>query len=336
MKVRFRLAAAVALLSGAAAGQTTLTLDQAIQIALQKNHSLLAARTTILQNQAQEVTANLRPNPSVFTDWEYLPLMNPGGSFLEYLKNNTEGDIGLSYLFERGKKRQHRLQAARDATAVTRYQVADNERTLTFQVAQLFINVQLAKSTLELAQQDLKSYQNTIDISNRQFQAGGISEGDALKIRLQLLQFQQDVEQAELARLQALSDLRELLGYDSVPPDYDVAGEFEYHPLALTLAELQAKALDNRPDLRAAVLGVTAASSQHELAKANGKVDVTGSLNYSHVNGISALTFSFNVPLPILRPQRRRDRPHPLRHDPGRPSDRCAKPSASATCADER
>ena len=71
----------------------------------------------------------------------------------------------MSYLFERGKKRQHRLQAAKDATAVTRSQVADNERGLTFQVAQLFINVQLAQSTLDLAQQDLKSYQYTVDIS---------------------------------------------------------------------------------------------------------------------------------------------------------------------------
>ena len=54
-------------------------------------------------------------------------------------------------------------------------------------------------------------------------------------------------------------------------------GIFDYQPLPLTLADLQAKALENRPDLRAAVQGVTAAGSQHELAKANGKVDVTGS-----------------------------------------------------------
>ena len=46
--------------------------------------------------------------------------------------------------------------------------------------------------------------------------------------------------------------------------------------------------------------GITAAGSQHELAKANGKVDVTGSGNYSHVNGISAFTFSVSVPIPIF------------------------------------
>ena len=114
----------------------------------------------------------MRPNPTFFADWEYLPLSSPPGiSFLDYLHDSTEGDIGLSYLFERGQKRQHRLEAAKDATAVTRSQVADNERTLAFQVAQLFVNAQLAESTLELARQDLKSFQDTVNISERQYES---------------------------------------------------------------------------------------------------------------------------------------------------------------------
>jgi cobalt-zinc-cadmium efflux system outer membrane protein len=278
----------------------TVTLDQAIQMALQHNHSLLAARTTVQQSEAQEVTANLRPNPTLSTDWEYLPLVHPSSDLADYLHDSTEGDIGMSYLFERGKKRQHRLKAAKDATAVTRFQVRDNERNLSFQVAQLFINVQLAESTLDLAQQDLKSFASTVDISEKKYKAGGISENDFLKIELELLQFQQDVKQAQLARAQALSDLRQLLGYESVSAGYEVAGLFDYQALALTLDDLQKKALDNRPDLTAATLGVTAADSQHELARANGKVDVTASSNYSHVNAISAISFSVSVPLPIF------------------------------------
>src|SRR5580692_3747166 len=142
-------------------GPVKITLDDAIQLALKHNHNLLAAQTTIEQDQELEKQANLRPNPALFADWEYLPLSSSGQN-ISYLNNSTEGDIGLSYLFERGKKRQHRLQAAKDATAVTRSQVADNERGLTFQVASLFVNVQLAQSTLELAQQDLKTFQKTV------------------------------------------------------------------------------------------------------------------------------------------------------------------------------
>lgn len=278
-----------------------ITLDQAIQLALQNNHSLLANRTNIPQNLAQEVTANLRPNPTLFTDWEYLPITGvPTVGLGNYLHDSTEGDVGLSYLFERGKKRQHRLQAAKDTTAVSRSQVSDNERTLTFGVAQLFYNVQLAESTLDLANQDLKSFQSTVDISERQYKIGGISQNDYLQIKLQLAQFQTNVEQAVLARNQALADLRQQLGYESVPAEYDVAGAFEYAPLTVKLEDLQTKAVMNRPDLRAAQLGITAANSQYELAKANGKQDVTFSGNYSHVNGLSAVTFSVSIPLPVF------------------------------------
>ena len=278
-------------------------------MALQHNHNQLALITTIQQSQAEEITQGLRPNPTLFADWEYLPLGSPshqnpdvysGVSTPDYLKNNTEGDIGLSYLIERGGKRHDRLQAQKDITAQTRSLVADNGRGLTFQVATLFYNAQLAESTLELAEKDVKSFQQTVDISEHQYKAGGLSENDYLMIKLQLLQFESDVEQAQLARVQALSDLRQLLGYESVSADYDVVSSFEYQPVKANLDDLQLKALQNRPDLRAAQQGVTAANSQFVLQKAIGKPDVTVQANYSHVNAINAATFYGSIPLPIF------------------------------------
>jgi cobalt-zinc-cadmium efflux system outer membrane protein len=292
----------------ATSGPVRITLDDAIQMAIKHNHFLIAMRTTIQQSEAEEITQGLRPNPNLFVDWEYLPLGSPswqnpdlyaGTSVPSYLKNNTEGDIGLSYLIERGGKRLDRLQAQKDITAQTRSQVADNERGLTFQVATLFYNAQLAESTLDLAKQDLKSFQSTVDISEHQFQVGGLSENNYLMIKLQLLQFESDEEQAQLSRAQALSDLRQLLGYESVSADYDVAGDFEYQQVKVNLGDLQMKAIQNRPDLRAAQQGVTAADSQYQLQKANGKQDVTVNANYSHVNGINAVTLYGSIPLAI-------------------------------------
>jgi len=294
---------------GQATGPTRITIDEAIQMALQHNHNMLAIMTTIQQAEAEETTANLRPNPTLFADWEYLPLGSPakqnpglysGQSTNDYLKNNTEGDIGLSYLIERGKKRQHRLQAAKDITAQTRSLVADNERGLTFNVASLFVNAQLAESTIELAERDLKSFQQTVDLSELRYRKGAISEDDYLKIKLQLLQFETDYQQAELAKVQALSDLRQLLGYESVSADYDVDGPFDYQPLKGNLEDFQLKASQNRPDLRAAQQGVTAAKSQYELERVIGKQDVTVQGNYSHVNGINAANFLGSIPLPIF------------------------------------
>jgi outer membrane protein, heavy metal efflux system len=295
----------VVLLANSASSQTPKTavrisLDEAVQMAIQHNHVLIAARNTIQQAQAEEITANLRPNPTLTVDWEYLPFFTPSSFTGDYLHDSTEADFGASYLFERGHKRQRRLQAAKDITAVTRSQVADNERQLTFQVATLFFAAQLAESTLDLAQQDLKSFQQTVDVSEHQFKVGGISENDYLKIQLQLLQYQGDLEQALVAREQSLSDLRQLLGYESVSADYDVESSFNYQPMKLGLEDLQLKALQDRPDLRAAQQGVTAAGSQYALEKANGKQDVIGSFNYSHVNAINTGTVLVSVPLPFF------------------------------------
>jgi outer membrane protein, heavy metal efflux system len=281
-------------------GSVTIALDDAIQMALRHNHNLLAARTTIQQNEAEEITANLRPNPVLLGDAQFLPVFQPSQFSSDYLDNTAQFDLGVSYLFERGKKRQHRLQAAKDLTAVTRSQVTDNERSLGFSVASQFINVELAESTLELAMQDLKSFQNTVDIGEARYKAGDIGQSDLLKIKLQMLQFQTDVSAAQLARVQGLSDLRQLLGYESIAPDYDVAGAFEYQPIKGNLEDFQAKALLSRPDLQAAQQEVTAATSQHELQKAIGKRDVTGQINYTHISSLNTVSLFGQIQMPIF------------------------------------
>jgi cobalt-zinc-cadmium efflux system outer membrane protein len=279
---------------------THISLDEAIRLALQHNHALLAARSTILQNQAQEITANLRPNPTLSFDSLFFPLFNPSEFSANYIDNVAQFDVGIGYLFERGKKRQHRLQAAKDATAVTRAQVTDNERQLTFNLSQQFIAVLLAQSTLDLAQQDYDSFQKTVDISESRYKAGDMSEGDLLKIKLQLLQFQSDVFAAKLSKVQALAALRQFLGFESVPDNYDVEGSLDYTPVHGGIDDLKALALRTRPDLQAAHLGVTAAHSQESLAEANGKRDVNVTFDYTHTGGINSGAFFFNIDLPIF------------------------------------
>ncbi len=281
-------------------GAVSVTLEDAIRMALEHNHNLLAARTTIQQSQAEETTANLRPDPVLLGDSQFLPVFSPSQFTSDYLDNTAQFDLGLSYLFERGKKRQHRLQAARDQTAVTRSQVADNERSLAFNVASQFINVELAESTLALAHEDLKSFQNTVDIGEARYKAGDISQDDLLKIKLQLLLFQTDVSAAQLARVQGLSDMRQLLGYESISADYDVAGNFDYQPVKGNLEDFQAKALQTRPDLRAAQQGVTSANSQYQLQKAIAKKDVTAQVSYTHLGDINNISLFGQIPLPIF------------------------------------
>jgi cobalt-zinc-cadmium efflux system outer membrane protein len=290
---------------GAALGQpagspTRIDLDQAIQLALTHNHELKAVRTQIQQSQSQETTAGLRPNPVLTWDALFVPLFSPDQLNSNYMNNITEFDAGIGYTFERGHKRLARLQAARDQTTVVRSQVSDTERGLTFNVAQLFVGALLAKSNLQVAEQNLGSFQQTVSVSEARYKAGAISEADLLKIKLQLLQFQMDVSTARLALTQSLASLRQQLGYDAVAADYDVVGDLAYSPLKLNQEDLQLMALKQRPDMLAAQEGVAAAQSQYLLAKANGKRDLTTTMDYTRGGAANNASFIFNIEIPFF------------------------------------
>jgi len=298
------LFAALLALPAMAAGQSQsvpaqVDLEQAIELALAHNHALRAARTLIEQSRADEVSAAIRPNPVLTYDDLFIPL-TPGKWNTDTFNNVTEFDVGLGYTFERGKKRQRRVDAAKDVTAMTQSQIADNERALTFNVAQQFMAVLLAQADLDFARKDLKSFEDTVDISESRLKAGDISEGDFLKIKLQLLQFQTDVSSAQLDLVQSKASLRAFIGYDALAEKYDVVGDLNYTPLHLNREDLQSMALGLRPDLTAAKQGVTSANSQYDLARANGKRDVTASLTYSHVAAVNGLGFLVSIELPFF------------------------------------
>ena len=83
--------------AGGVVGQNTtlISLDQAIDLALAHNHSIKATRTLILQNQAQEITANLRPNPTLGVDAQFIPLFSPEDFSADELNQTQQFDIGI-------------------------------------------------------------------------------------------------------------------------------------------------------------------------------------------------------------------------------------------------
>ena len=94
----------------------------------------------------------LPPTCGPIPRWDSTPVpsaLQPSEFSSNYINQQAQFDAGVGYLFERGKKRQHRLQAAQDQTTVTRSQVADSERQLTFNVAQQFVDVLLAESMID-------------------------------------------------------------------------------------------------------------------------------------------------------------------------------------------
>jgi cobalt-zinc-cadmium efflux system outer membrane protein len=301
------LPAVVGAQSGGAApaGQVTLlSMADAVRLALERNQTMRSQRLNVDEAKADEITAGLKPNPNFSFAASGFPLLSPQQINGTFLRNDIVYSAGLGYTFERGGKRDSRINLARDTTDVAAKTVLDDERQLRFNTEQSFINVLLAKSTLDLTRQDLVDFSNVVELNRQRVANGDLAEGDFLKISLQKLQFEQDVSSAEVGLVQARASLRQLVGFESVADDFDVAGELTHPKPALTLDALKGDALASRPDLLAATSGVTAARDAASLEISNRARDVTGSVGYAF-SGVDVAPFansfsggvSFDLPI---------------------------------------
>src|SRR5215467_4612737 len=101
------------------------------------NPTLRAGQIGIDESRAQEVTANLRPNPNLTILTDQIDPFNgapPHGPFAYLLTSGT-----VSQLWERQHKRGLRLESAQKATAITTSGQADLERNLLFNLRGAFI-----------------------------------------------------------------------------------------------------------------------------------------------------------------------------------------------------
>jgi cobalt-zinc-cadmium efflux system outer membrane protein len=280
----------------ALAQEKLISKEDAVRIALAYNQSLRANRLNVDQNKANEITASLKPNPTLSLGVDAIPVFSP-----QTIRFDTQiYSAGLSYTVEKGGKREKRVVVAKDNTLMAAQNVTDNERTLKFQVVQAFINVLLAKSVLALAKDDLANFSQEVDLNHARLVAGDLAEGDYLKLSLQKLQFEQDVSAAVLGLVQARATLRQLLGYQSVTDDFDVKGTLQHTKPVVTLEDLEKKALDSRPDLQAAHTGVTLANDTVSLAFGNRARDWTWGGDYSYQSSTQiGAGVSFSMDLPI-------------------------------------
>lgn len=276
-----------------------VSMDDAVRLALQRNQSLMAQRLTIEAAKADEVTAALKPNPGLSLGADGFTPFSPSQLTPAFLKDDVSYSGSLDYLFERGGKRGMRILTAQDATSVASRTVLDNERQLRFQTEQAFIAVLLAKSVLDLANQNLKSFSDIVDINQQRVASGDLAEGDFYKISLQKLQFQQDVSAAEVGLVQARANLRQLMGFDTVTDDFDVVGDLSYQKRDLMLQDLEQQALASRPDLLAAQSGVKLAQDTARRERANAARDVDGSVNYSHTGADNTVGIGMSIEIPV-------------------------------------
>ena len=262
------------------------------------NPTLQAGRIGVDEARAQEITAYLRPNPDMTTTLDQL---DPFSTNPYRPLGNTLPLLSASYLHERGGKRELRLESAQKATAVAVSELADQERTLLFNLRNAFVQTLQQKSVLALATENLAYYDRVLGVSGERFKAGDIAQVDLDRLELQRVQFETDLQTAMVNLRTAKIQLLAILNDRSPVDRFDVTGPFEYTEQTLTLDELHQTGLANRPDLKAALQSVDKAKTDYRLAVANGTTDPTFGVDVGRNPPIPVyIGFSVTVPLRIF------------------------------------
>jgi outer membrane protein, heavy metal efflux system len=278
--------------------QKTLTWAQAKEQFEATNPNLRAARIGVQEFRAQEITAFLRPNPDLTVSADQFTFFtgNPYRPFANALPL-----VSGSYLIERQHKRELRRESAQGATAIAISQLAEQERGLLFDLRTGFIQVLEQKAVLSITRESLAYYDRMLRTSRDRLQAGDIAQVDLDRLELQRVQFETD-EQTALVNLRtAKIQFRALLNDTTPIEELDVIGPFDFTELIKPLEEFRQMAVDNRPDLRAAVQAVAKAKTDYRLAIANASTDPTFGWDIGRDPPIPVFVgFSINIPLRIF------------------------------------
>ena len=289
--------------------QESLTWDQVKAKFEAANPALRADALGVEEMKAAEITAFLRPNPQVglASDGTQIAPHTVAGLGTHWLPlTGTQLVPSISYLHEREHKRELRLQSAKEGTQIAGSQHADLERNLLFDLRAAFVQTLEAKAVLELSKTDLAYYDNIIRISRDRFRAGDIAKIDLDRIELLRVQYEVEIQTAIVNLRTAKIQLLQLLNERTPVEQFDVTGVFDFTDDLKPLEDFRKIALDERPDLRAALETIQQAQTNHKLAIANGSTDPTVSTWYSYnpafnnTFGRYTLGASVNIPLRIF------------------------------------
>ena len=284
--------------------QQALTWDQVKARFEAANPTLRADSLSVDEMKAQEITAFLRPNPQFTFSADGTQIAPYDGHWQPLA--GTDYQPNVSYLHERDGKRELRLKSAQEGTQIAQSQHADLDRTLIFTLRSAFVQTLQAKTVLEMAKQDLEYYDHIIQISRDRFNAGDIAQIDLDRIELLRVQYESEIQTAIVNLRTSKIQLLQLLNDRTPVEQFDVTGPFDFSDTLNPLEDFRKIALDERPDLRAAIQSLEQAGTNHKLAEANGSTDptfgawYTWNPSFNNPNDEQTLGLSVSIPLRIF------------------------------------
>jgi cobalt-zinc-cadmium efflux system outer membrane protein len=271
----------------------TLTLQRVIDLYMEKNLDLQAARYRLERTRADQIAARLRPNPGLTLAVENLPFSGPTP-----FRRLYEISASYSETIELGGKREARERVADLTVSAAETQFEEAMRHGLAEVKRLYLDALLARYNVEVANENRATFDQLVQFNLTRFQEGAIPELDLIKTRLERMKVDSALRQADLQYRQASIRLLEKLG-ETAYPRADVRGDLNFRSANVDLVALRQLALRERPDVQAAAQEVEAANERLALERARARPDISPFAGYKRVGPDNTLLFGVNVPLKV-------------------------------------
>jgi cobalt-zinc-cadmium efflux system outer membrane protein len=280
-----------------------ITLDEFLNEVASANLDYAAQRYNVDIAKAAVAIAGEFPNPN---------LSLGKGRDLSYHGSQAlpePASVGIDQTIEYFGKRKWRIRTADQAYRAAAATLDDFLRNLKLDASEAFVTALAAQLTLE-QQRKTTDYLNQLAATQKhRFDAGDIAETDLTQSRVDELQSESDLLNAENDAQTAQLALSTFLGRNRGQTTFILRGKLELEPQDFDLGQLIANALENRPDLVALRHTRDSAQSGVRLAKASRAPDVDVGVNYTYItaseNDIapaphdSMLGLSLSLPLPL-------------------------------------
>src|SRR5438093_3347790 len=225
MKTRMILLLAFLLLvtsSGWAQQPAPLNLQTVVNLYIQRNLDLQAARYRLERTKADQIAARFRPNPGLMVAAENLPFTGP-----THFGRLYELSMTYSETIELGGKRELRQRVADLTVSAAEAQLADGLRRGLAEVKRLYYDAVRARYNVEVAQENRQTYEQLVQFNQARFQQGVIPEADLIKVRLERVKFDNALRQTQLDLRQAAIRLTAKLGATTFVQQ-TVAGDLDF------------------------------------------------------------------------------------------------------------
>lgn len=255
-------------------GAREVTVEDLQRLALARNGDLLAVRQDIAAARGLLTQTRLRPNPGLdVTMATGRPLGSPGERAIE---------IGYAHTFELAGKRDRRIDVGRVGVEMAELQVADRERLLKQDVKVRYADALAAERNLSMLRELSELTDRSAHVAQQRVAVGEAAPLERALLQVEAGRLTADRLLAASAAARAAAQLKLAAGLD--PTELlALSGELKAPTVGLALEEVVAKALAERPDLKAARAEETRAEAQLRLARVERVPDVIGVARYDRV-----------------------------------------------------